>query len=311
MRGIFMDVTILIVNWNTRKLLQDCLQSIEYFLNGKVKYEVIVVDNGSTDGSVDMVKNDFPSVIILANKENLGFVRANNQGAALARGRYILLLNSDTVLLDGGIKEIVFYMDTHADVGVATGRVLYPDQTFQRPFRRFPHWSGAVFRHTIQLIAKVKPPFEKRFRLEHLDENIKHEVDWVCGAYMFVRKELVDRGKVFDKDIFMWSEDTLLCHNIRSRGYQVVYLPCAPIIHYAGESRNKVPVESAYNSFRGSVIYFKKTHGESVARFYCLAVRYIWTVFAIIFMFLQFIPLPRFEEKAKLFSSLVSKGPVL
>lgn len=302
-----MDLSIIIVNWNTRRLLAECLRSIERNLSEGLRFEIIVIDNASSDGSAEMVKREFPYVLLIANTSNLGFVRANNQGAVLAKGRYLLLLNSDTVVLDGGIKKVLFYLDSHSDVGVATGKVLYSNKRFQRPFRRFPHWLGATFRHTIQLVVMVKPPFEKKFRLEYLSENGEHEVDWVFGAYMFIRKDVLTNGKVFDEDIFMWAEDTLFCHNTRSRGYKVMYLPYAPIIHYAGESRRKVPVESAYNSFKGSVIYFKKIYGSILAERYSFLVRSIWCIFAVCFTACGIIPIPKIREKARLFRSLSSK----
>ena len=132
-----MDLSIIIVNWNTRKLLAECLKSLKQNICTCLRHETIVVDNGSSDGSIDMIRKEFPSVLLIANKTNLGYVRANNQGSSVAIGRYILLLNSDTVLLEGGVEDIVGYLDSHSDVGIATGIVLNPDRTFHRPFRRW------------------------------------------------------------------------------------------------------------------------------------------------------------------------------
>jgi GT2 family glycosyltransferase len=302
-------ISIIIVNWNTRELLIKCLRSIYNHLAYERNYEIIVVDNGSSDGSVEAVKGEFSNVIVIECKTNLGFVEGNNVGVKVAKGKYLLLLNSDTLVLDGGMTDIIGYMEGQPDVGVATGRVLYPDKRFQRPFRRFPHWIGGVFRNTIRLVADVDTPFEKRFRLEHLDEFKMHDVDWVFGAYMFVRKDLLEENKVFDEDLFMWYEDTLLCRKMHSSGYRVVYLPFAPIIHFLGESRRKVPVVSAYNSFKGSVIYFKKVYGEEIAQFYCFTVRSIWVVFVIGFTLLQVLPYQKFKKKVRFFRELINMGP--
>jgi GT2 family glycosyltransferase len=255
-----------------------------------------------------MVEKEFPSVELIRNTTNFGFVRANNQGAELANGRYLLLLNSDTVLLDGGIRDIINYFDTHSDVGVATGRVLNPDRTFQRPFRRYPHWLGAAFRHSIDLAKRIDHPLKKRFYLEHLSEMKECDVDWVTGAYLFLRRELMEAGRVFDEDLNMYYEDTLLCFRVRERGYRVVYLPCAPIIHYHGASAKQVRTEAILQSFKSSVIYFRKVNGISVARIYSLIVRAIWSALTIGFIVLQVFPVQKFREKSKLFRTLLSKS---
>jgi GT2 family glycosyltransferase len=286
---------------------------LEFHLPETIQHEVIVVDNGSSDGSAELVKRDFPNIFLIESEDNLGFVRANNLGVAQASGRYVLLLNSDTELLDGGIVDIIRYLDRYPKVGVLTGRVLYPDGSFQRPFRRFPHWLGSIFRYTIQLVVKIKPSFERKFRLEHLDQMEEHEVDWVSGAYLFIRSELIDGGKIFDEDLYMWHEDTLLCYRIRKSGYRVMYVPYAPIIHYAGMSRREIPIEASYNSYKSSVIYFKKVQGQSVALFYSTVVRIIWCLLAGIFGVAQIIPYKnkKFKEKANLFKNLVNMGPAL
>lgn len=303
-----MDISIIIVNWNTKELLKKCLESLEHNVSKSLRHEIIVLDNCSSDGSCAMVKKEFPSVILIENTTNVGFVRANNQGAELANGRYLLLLNSDTVVLDGGIRDIINYLDTHSDVGVATGRVLNLDKTFQRPFRRYPDWLGAAFRHSIDLVKKIDHPLKRSFRLEHLDEMKEHDVDWVTGAYLFLRRELMEVGKVFDEDLNMYYEDTLLCSRVRQRGYRIVYLPYAPIIHYHGASANQVRTEAILQSFKSSVIYFRKVNGISVARIYSLTVRIIWSALTIGFTVLQVFPVKKFREKAELFRKLVSKS---
>jgi GT2 family glycosyltransferase len=306
-----MDISIIIVNWNTRDLLEQCLKSIKDSVSKDIRYEVIVVDNGSSDGSAEMIRDIFPSVQIIKNNANYGYVYANNQGASVSKGRYLLLLNSDTLVLDDGIKRVISYLDTYPDVGVATGRVLNPDGTFQRPFRRFPHLLGGIYRHTVNLVKLVNHPFEKRYRLENLDEFYEHEVDWVTGAYLFLRRELMEGGKVFDEAIYMYYEDTLLCARARKNGYRIMYLPFAPIIHYHQASARLIGSQAIFYSFRSSVIYFKKIYGKFVAKLYSSITRIIWCAFALIFSLLQIFPLRKFKEKAELFRSLLSEGCVL
>jgi GT2 family glycosyltransferase len=226
----------------------------------------------------------------------------------MARGRYLLLLNSDTVVLEGGVKKIVAYLDSHPDVGIATGRVLNPDKTFQRPFRRFPHWLGAIVRHTFDLVKKVDHPIERNFRLSHLDEHSSHEVDWVTGAYLFLRRELLDKGKVFDEKLHMYYEDTLLCYRARASGYRVIYCPYAPIIHYHGASARQMQQNAIFLSYKSSVHYFRKVYGDATARIYSLAVRFIWGALAIGFTLLQVLSIPKLSKKAALFRKLASRG---
>ena len=304
-------LSIIIVNWNTRDLLAECLDSVFHHLRDQFSYEVIVIDNASVDGSTDMVEEKFPQARLIKNDDNVGFVKANNQGAKIANGRYLLLLNSDTVLLDGEMWKIIEYMDANQDVAVTTGRVLNPDMSFQRPFRRFPNWIGSIWRNTMCLVKGLETWFHKRYMLEELDENEEQEVDWVSGAYMFVRRDVLDNGHVFDEDIYMWFEDTLLCYSLRKAGYRVVYLPYAPIIHYKGKSAGKIPVKAAFNSFRGSTIYFQKVYGRPLARFYATTVRLIWALFALCFSILEFVPNEKIKEKAQLFRRLIAMGPAI
>jgi GT2 family glycosyltransferase len=255
-----------------------------------------------------MIRKEFPSVLLIANRTNLGYVRANNQGSSVAIGRYILLLNSDTVLLEGGVEDIVGYLDSHSDVGIATGIVLNPDRTFHRPFRRFPHWLGAIYRHSINPIKRVDHFLEKRFRLSDLNEYRIHEVDWVSGAYLFVRQELLYKGMVFDEDLQMYYEDTLLCLRVRAMGYRIIYLPFAPLIHHHGASAKKVQQDAIFQSYKSSVKYFEKVYGDRTALVYSLAVKVIWCIVSVSLTLIQFLPIPKVSKKASLFRKLVKRA---
>ena len=301
-----LDLSILIVNWNTRELLQQCIQSILECWQD-VDIEIIVSDNASSDGSVEMLHNIFPQVKVIANTENLGFVRANNQAAELATGRYILLLNSDTRVLAGGVKDAISYLDTHPDVGLITPKVLNADGSFQRPFRRAPAFLGAYFRHSMRLFFGFNTPFHKRFRMENTGQDDELDVDWVTGACVFMRPELLEDGKVFDEEIFMYYEDTLLCHRVWKAGYRVVYVPIVPIIHYGGESAKQVKAFAAYNSFKSSVVYFKKTRNPAQAQVYSVCVRNTWFILKWVFTVTAIFPGKLAKRKAEFFSELMSR----
>lgn len=300
-----MDLSILIVNWNTRELLQCCLQSIHDHWSA-IDAEIIVVDNHSSDGSAGMVSELFPDVILINNGDNLGFVRANNQAASIAKGRYLLLLNSDTRVLDSGATKVLEYLDQHKDVGIVTGKVLNDDGSFQHPMRRKPRPIGALMRHSFRLVVGFRTYFHKRFRMEDVDSNQEQDVDWVVGCYVFLRHELLDNGKVFDEEVFMYYEDTLLCHRCWERNYRVTYLPLAPIVHYGGGSAKQVRAFTAWSSFKSSVVYFTKTSGKPTARIYSAAVRGIWAALATLFGVMASVFGSRFRKKADFFNELVS-----
>jgi len=301
-----LDLSIIIVNWNTRELLRECLSSIYEQMDGHLKYEVVVVDNNSKDNSQEMVKNTFPNVLLIANNENVGFVKANNIGMRSSCGRNILLLNSDTKLLDGAMYELLDYFDQHPDVGVMTGKVLNEDGSFQRPFRRFPHPLGAYMRHTFRLVVGFNTPLHRRYFMESVDGNSYAEVDWVTGAYLFVRRELLDVDRVFDEEIFMYYEDTLLCYRVKQKGYRCMYLPIAPIIHYGGESAKLVHAKAGFLSFRGSVYFIRATRGVYSSWLYYYSVISTWHILTAMFGLFSFVPYEPIANKAGLFRSLLA-----
>lgn len=270
-------LSVLIVNWNTVDLLEECLQSIESNYPESLSYEVIVVDNDSSDGSADMVRERFPEVRLIVNTENAGFVRANNQAVDISRGEYLLLLNSDTKTLDGDIVRLIDYLDQHKDVGVVGGKALNGDGTFQPNFRRFPSFIRMFGNHTLRLIKGWDSAGWKRYRMEELDPDQIHEVDWLVGAYLLISARNLNDGYVFDSDIFMYYEDTLLCRTMRSKGLRVIYLPYARIIHYGGESAAKSARAVSF-SFKSSVTYVKKVYGRMWASLYRTACYATWGV---------------------------------
>ncbi|NWH03704.1 glycosyltransferase [Desulfobacter latus] len=299
-----MDLSILIVNWNTRELLVNCLNSIFRLLSG-VTFEVIVVDNNSSDSSSEYVNKMFPQVELISNQINNGFVKANNQAYQKANGRYILLLNSDTLILDGSIHEIIRFLDDNEDVGAATGKVLNKDKSFQRPFRRFPHPLGAYFRHTTRLIYGFNTWFHKRYLMADIGPDHTVEVDWASGAYLFIRKSLIKTEYILDPDIFMYCEDTLLCKTLNSSGYRIRYLPLAPIIHYGGESSQQVKAFSAYHSFLSSSVYFRKIYGNRTSAIFVFSVILTWHTLKMVLKIGSFFKIKKCRKKEEFFLQLI------
>jgi hypothetical protein len=299
------DLSIIIVSWNTCALVKECLASIDLFREGDVSIQVIVVDNNSADGTVEMVRSEFPTVELIANRENKGFVGGNNQAVPRARGRYLLLLNSDARLVGPGMKDIVDYMDEHPRVAIVAGKILNADGSFQRPFRQFPGVVGSFFRHTTRLIRGFDTPWHRRYTMSGVDGEHEHDVDWLSGAYLYVRKNLLENQKLFDDDIFMFYEDTLLCYQMRSRGFLVRYLPISPVVHYYHGSAKKDQVRTMHNSFRGGVVFFQKTRGKRMAFLYESAVKAAWRFFYLLFALFGFLPEPHIRKKRDLFKRLL------
>jgi GT2 family glycosyltransferase len=197
-------------------------------------------------------------------------------------------------------------MDCHPDVGIATGKVLHSDMTYQWSFAMFPNYMSAAFNHTVRLIKGLDIPLRKRVFHKRYDLSRQQDVDWVTGAYLFLRKALLADGKVFDEDVYMFYEDTLLCRRVHGLGYRVVYLPYGAIIHYGRMSTRQVQSRSVLESFKSSVIYFEKVYGRASSRFYQNAVITIWRGIALVFFLLRIVPLSKFRKKAELFRYLLA-----
>ncbi len=257
------DLSILIVNWNVRDLLRRCLQSIFANLPPR-QMEIIVVDNGSSDGSVEMVRAEFPRVHLIPNPDNRGFPAANNQGLAVARGRYILLLNPDTEVVGDALETMVAFADAHPDVGVVGPQLLNPDGTIQSSRRRFPTLATAIFESTWLQPCAPRRLLTRYYVLDRPDDEIQ-DVDWVTGAALMARREAVEQVGPMDEGFFMYSEELDWCRRFRDAGWRVVYLPTARVVHYGGKSSEQV-LPARHIHFQASKIrYFRKHHGAAAA----------------------------------------------
>src|SRR3989338_2458408 len=201
-----MEISVIIVNWNTKKLLENCLRSIFRFTKG-ITFEVIVVDNGSTDGSVQMVKNKFPQVKLIPNSKNLGFTKANNQGIKAARGKYILLLNSDTYLIENSFKKLKEEADRLDNLGVLGPKLLNEDKSIQQSAGFFPHLPQILWWMTF-LDDLPSGTLLKPYHVDHNSFYTKdREVDWVTAAAILVPKSVIKRVGALDEKIFMYGEE--------------------------------------------------------------------------------------------------------
>lgn len=270
-------LSVVIVSWNVRELLERALRSIYISSVESLSVEVIVVDNASSDGSVDSVRATFPDVRIIANTSNRGFPGANNQGLDEATGEFILLLNPDTEIIERALQTLVAYLQAHPDVGIVGPRLLNPDGTSQSSRRRFPTLPILFFEST--WLQPLLPRCSLRhYYVEDQPDSVEHDVDWVTGAAMMVRREAVADAGRLDEGFFMYSEELDWCHRFRKSGWRIVFLPAAQVIHYGGRSSDQVvPVRHIY--FQASKIrYTKKHHGRIIAEMLrtWLLGQYVW-----------------------------------
>jgi len=258
-----LDVSIIIVNWNTKGILRNCLQSIYEQTDG-IDFEVIVVDNASTDGSPNMVRIDFPKVLIIENSENRGFAAGVNRGIVLAKGRYALVLNSDTIICDNAIEKTVRYAHKHPEAAVVGCQVCENSGIIRMTCFDFP----SVFSIFCKLFGLAK--IFKRNRLlgrEQMlwwDRKSERQVHVVSGMFMLVRREAADEVGGMDEDYFLFYEETDWCYRFAEAGWKMLFWPGAKVfhIHGGGQSRKKDSLRSFIQFRKSLLIYFKKHHSS-------------------------------------------------
>ncbi|MDO6798746.1 glycosyltransferase family 2 protein [Shimia thalassica] len=266
-----MDLSIVIVNWNTREMLRDCLQSVFDTLSD-LKAEVFVVDNASEDGSQDMVRESFPQVNLICNTDNRGFAAANNQALALASGRYVLLLNSDTLVHGEVLSASCSFMDGRPEVGVMGCRVLNRDGTLQITGSGYPSLLNLSLM-TTGLWKLKNVPFFDRYQMQTWDRRTEREIDVVSGCYMVVRKTAMDEVGLLDEDFFFYGEETDWCRRFADAGWKLVLSPVGEITHFGGGSVKKLNHKRDVMLTEGTVRLHRK-HGGILGGAAC------WTLLA-------------------------------
>ncbi len=265
-----MRLSVIIVSWNVRQPLVACLQSLARHPPNDPP-EVIVVDNASTDGTVAVVQRDFPRVSVLRNENNRGFAAANNQGIALARGEYLLLLNPDTIVHPCALETLCTFLDAHPDVGACGPRLLNEDGTTQPSARRFPSFRASLYRHTILRHFFVFRRHYRRWVMSGFSYDRQMDIDQLMGAALLLRRSAVDQVGPMDERFFMYYEEVDLCQRLRQAGWRVVFVPEATITHLGGESSRQVPIPARVMMLDSLLGYFRKHRGQGVTRlFNCL-----------------------------------------
>lgn len=290
-----MDVSIIIVSWNTRDILRECLRSV-YQETRQISFEVIVIDNASSDSSAGMVKEEFPQVLLIENTANKGFAAANNQGMEIARGRYLLLLNPDTIVLDGAIPKAIYYADSHSDVAVVGCQVWESETTVQQTCFRFP----SVLSLLMQKSGLCRMfPRSRLFGRETMAEwrrDTEREVDVVSGMFMLVRREAIDQVGLMDEDYFVYAEETDWCWRFWQAGWRCVFTPVARIIHRDGGSKSteKVSIKMFVQQQKSLLIF----HRKQLGRFSWITAKIIY-VLTMLVRYLGFSVLSLFKQNGK------------
>lgn len=261
------ELSIIIVNFNVKELLEQTLVSAKKAAHN-FAHEIFVVDNASTDGSVGMIRQKFPDVKLIANKENVGFGKANNQAMRLAQGKFLVILNPDTVVQEDTFSVIIEFFDKHPDAGMAGCKILNPDGSLQLACRRsFPTpWVGFTRIVGLSRIFPKSKLFGK-YNLTYLDPDETYEVEAISGSFMMVRNNVAQEVGFFDESFFMYGEDLDWCYRIKEAGWKIYYVPDTKIIHFKGESSKKARIDLTIEFYRAMRLFVEK-HYQS--RFFYL-----------------------------------------
>lgn len=264
-----MDVSIIIVSWNTRDILRNCLASVFRNVSG-LSCEVIVIDNNSSDGSVIMVKNEFNKVILINNTQNKGFAAANNQGIRIAKGRYMLLLNSDTIVLYDVISRTIQFADSEPQAAVVGCQIRNFDGTIQRSCFMFPSILNMLLSSTYLYKIFPRSKYLGREMMTWWDHADCREVDVITGCFMLVRRESIEQIGVMDEQFFIFGEETDWCWRFKRGGWKCIFAPVGQIIHFGGQS-TRMQAGPMLLQLRGSLLlFFRKNKSFVDYLFACL-----------------------------------------
>ncbi len=255
------DLTVSIVSYNSLNFLRDCLNSI---LENppSLKYEIIVVDNASADGSCELVQKNFPQVKLLRNSKNTGFAAANNKAISKTNSKYILLINSDCKVYKNSLDNLVSFMEKNKKVGIAGPKIINSDGSVQLSCRKFPSIFNAAF-HTILTNIVPNNPFSRKYKLADVNRDTPFEVDWVSGSAMIIRRKALEDTGLIDERYFMYVEDLDLCYRMWQKSWKVYYYPCANILHHIGGSSGNSELKACFRMQRSVFYFFWKNYRKS------------------------------------------------
>jgi len=282
-----MKLSIIIVNYNSKKIVKECLVSVFSNLKKSI-YEVIVSDNGSTDGSIEMIKKEFAQTRLVENKKNIGFAAANNRAIEMSRGEYIFLLNPDTVILDESIFKLVEFMDDNKNIGAVGPLVVNADGSMQKQCKRGnpDFWNSFTYYSGLWKLFPRDKKWQKIFGgyfLLDKPNDLICEVGSLSGAAMIVRKSIIDKVGLMNEEYIMYWDDLDWCFRIKDVGWKIYYFPESKIIHYGGVGGSQIHAfKNLWYFYHGACVYYNHFFAQRdffVVRFLYYAG--VWTVFVL------------------------------
>ncbi len=255
-----MDLSIIIVHYKAPEHLIECLAALREN-QGSLAVETIVVDNNSRDGTPQVLAKRFPSARVIPNAENVGYARAVNQGIAVTRGEFVLVMNPDCEAQPGALPAMLGYLRSHPSTGVVGPKILNPDGSLEYSARAFPDHLAFLF-NRYSLLTRLFPNnrFSRRYLLTDWDHASVREVDWLSGACLMVRRAAIDRIGPMDEAFFMFNEDVDWCRRLKMAGWAVTYVPDAVVVHHIGASKGRAGARVIFERHRGMIHYFHKHH---------------------------------------------------
>jgi len=286
-----MKISIIIVSWNVEEELFDCLMSIKQN-KPSYPYEVIIVDNASTDGTIDIIQNNFAETKLIINNENRGFASANNIGIEKSCGQYILFLNPDTIIQTNALDKLIAFLDENKDVGACGPKLLYGDGKLQPSTRKFPDFYSALYQNTILKNTGLFRKHYRRYRMRNFNFDKQKDVDILMGAAILTRRSIIEKIGPMDESFFMYYEEADLCYRIVQAGWRIVFVPDATIIHLGGKSSDHIPLKTRMMRLKSMLIFFRKHYGRVRTGFFncifkpAVLLRYVFNILSGIFVYL-------------------------
>ena len=259
-----MDLSCIIINYKNSEPLKDCLASI-YQTIQKIDFETIIIDNSEKDLGLQSLKELYTKAQFVSNSSNVGFAKANNQAAKIAKGKVLIFLNPDTILSEQAIYSMYKYYCSHTETGVLGPKVVDPEGSLQYSCRRYPTlWTGLFNRYSILSRLFPENRFTSQYLMRDFDHNEIRQVDWLSGCCLMVSKNTFENSHGFDENYFLFNEDVDLCRTIKQAGKEVIYFPEATITHQVSTSNSKTTARVIIQRHLGMMHYFKKYHGQNL-----------------------------------------------
>ena len=296
-----MDLSVIIVNWSTRDLLCQCLDSLTQKVKG-TEMEILVADNGSTDGSVAAVRKKFSGVRLIENRFNLGFAKANNQALSVSKGRYLLLLNPDTQVKDEAIERMLSFMNAHVETGLVGAQLLNADGSKQNSIANFPSLATELLNKSL-----LRWLFPEKFPGKERDYPGPVEVDSVIGACMLVRRETVEQVGLLDEEYFLFLEETDWCYRMKKAGWKIYHIPQAEVLHFQGKSAEAEKGKARIEYYRSRYHFFRKNKGrlqQVLLMIGLIAKLWIELIFMFIACTLTFFKIKKWRKKLSTYARL-------